>query len=245
MTNLPRAMLIDLDDTIISAYSNPGAVWLEVVTEFEADIGGLAPQMVTTEILAFSEVFWADPEHHRVWRQQLGEARRQVVSGALDAIARHGGPALGSDVAHVLADRFTNLREERTHLFPGAIEALDHFREARVLLGLITNGAGPIQRPKIDRFGLESRFHHIQIEGEHGFGKPEERAYRHAMAALDVEAAETWMVGDNLEWEVAAPQRLGIYGVWHDHEGAGIPEGSSVRPDRIIRSLSELVDGEA
>jgi FMN phosphatase YigB (HAD superfamily) len=31
------------------------------------------------------------------------------------------------------------------------------------------------------------------------------------MSVLGVEAHETWMVGDNLEWEVAAPQRLGIF----------------------------------
>jgi hypothetical protein len=30
------------------------------------------------------------------------------------------------------------------------------------------------------------------------------------MAALSVEPSETWIVGDNLEWEVAAPQRLGL-----------------------------------
>ncbi|MGE0599686.1 MAG: HAD family hydrolase [Dehalococcoidia bacterium] len=234
-------MLIDLDDTVISAYSNPGAVWLEVVTEFRTDIADLGPEAVTAEILAFSEAFWADPHHHRIWRQQLGEARRAVVRGAFDLIANRGGRALSSDLSNEMADRFTRYREERTHLFPGAIEAIDHFRDAGVLLGLITNGAGPIQRPKIERFGLESRFHHIQIEGEQGFGKPEERAYRHALQTLGVGPADAWMVGDNLEWEVAAPQRLGIYSVWHDHAGAGLPEGSAVKPDRIIRALSELV----
>jgi hypothetical protein len=49
--------------------------------------------------------------------------------------------------------------------------------------------------------------HHLP---EHGFGKPEERAYNHAMEVLGVGPDETWMVGDNLEWEIVAPQRLGI-----------------------------------
>jgi putative hydrolase of the HAD superfamily len=30
------------------------------------------------------------------------------------------------------------------------------------------------KRAKVVRFALEHRFDHIQIEGEHGFGKPEE-----------------------------------------------------------------------
>jgi putative hydrolase of the HAD superfamily len=61
------------------------------------------------------------------------------------------------------------------------------------------------------------------------------------LEAVGVTAGETWMVGDNLEWEVVAPQRLGIYAVWHDHLGKGLPEGSDARPDLIIRSLGELL----
>jgi putative hydrolase of the HAD superfamily len=49
------------------------------------------------------------------------------------------------------------------------------------------------------------------------------------------------MIGDNLEWEVEAPQRLGIYSVWMDVHGDGLPAESPITPDRIIRSLSELL----
>ena len=48
-------------------------------------------------------------------------------------------------------------------------------------------------------------------------------------------------VGDNLEWEVEVPQRLGIYAIWMDVHGEGLPQGSRVKPDRIIRSLAELL----
>jgi len=66
-------------------------------------------------------------------------------------------------------------------------------------------------------------------------------AYRHALQSLGVAAHEAWMVGDNLEWEVVAPQRLGIYAIWYDGYGVGLPEGSAIRPDRIIRALPELL----
>ena len=87
----------------------------------------------------------------------------------------------------------------------------------------------------------DCHFDHIQIEGEHGFGKPEERAYNHAMEVLGVGPHETWMVGDNLEWEVISPQRLGIYAIWHDGYGVGLPPDSPIRPDRNIHRLSELL----
>jgi hypothetical protein len=63
-------------------------------------------------------------------------------------------------------------------MFPDAHETLDRLKELGIKLVLITNGAAEPQRAKVVRFALEHRFDHIQIEAEHGFGKPEERAYR-------------------------------------------------------------------
>ena len=60
------------------------------------------------------------------------------------------------------------------------------------------------------------------------------------LAALDVPAADAWMVGDNLEWDVAGPQREGITGIWIDARRTGVPNGHAVRPDRIINRLADL-----
>jgi putative hydrolase of the HAD superfamily len=53
------------------------------------------------------------------------------------------------------------------------------------------------------------------------------------------------MIGDNLEWEVVAPQRLGIYAIWIDTHGEGLPPDSVIKPDRIIRSLTELLPDQS
>ena len=50
-----------------------------------------------------------------------------------------------------------------------------------------------------------------------------------------------WMVGDNLEWDVAAPQKLGIFAVWIDVKGKGPPASMDIRPNRTLRTLSELM----
>jgi putative hydrolase of the HAD superfamily len=239
MTKLPRAMLIDMDDTILSAYGRPELAWNTIAREFAGELAGLPPELVAAEILTFARQFWSTAEP--AWRLKLGEARQLTVKGGFDRLAAAGHPALPDELAIRLADRFTAYREEEMFVFPGAHDAIDALRALGVKLALITNGAGDTQRAKIERFELAHRFDHIQIEGEHGFGKPEERAYLHAMAALGVSAGETWMIGDNLEWEVVAPQRLGIYAIWMDVHGDGLPAGSTVKPDRIIRSLTELL----
>jgi putative hydrolase of the HAD superfamily len=239
MTQLPRAMLIDMDDTILSAYGRPSIAWHSVTTEFASELAPLSPQQVAAAIVDSGRKFWAAAEAE--WRLKLAEARHEVVRDGFSALAAGGHNALSMDLAIRLADRFTAYREEQMYVFPGAHDAIDTLRAHGVKLALLTNGAAEPQRAKVERFALAHRFDHIQIEGEHGFGKPDERAYLHAMQALGVTAPETWMIGDNLEWEVEAPQRLGIYAIWMDAHGEGLPAKSNVKPDRIIRSLTELL----
>jgi putative hydrolase of the HAD superfamily len=241
MSRRPRAILFDLDDTLLSAYGRPNEAWLAVAREMAAVIAPLDAEVAARAIGAAAEAFWSDPDRHRLHRMDLKHSRRRIVAGALARLADDGGPTLPPEAAERLADRFTAFRDEQMKLFPDAIETLEALRAEGLRLALVTNGAGESQRAKIARFELERHFDHIQIEGEHGFGKPEERSYRHALATLDVAAADAWMVGDNLEWEVAAPQRLGIFSIWYDPYGDGLPAGSDVVPDRIIRTLPELL----
>jgi putative hydrolase of the HAD superfamily len=237
--HLPRAMLIDMDDTILSAYGRPELAWNSVVAEFAREVAPLLPHEVAAAIVDSGRQFWASAASE--WRLKLPEARHEIVRAGFASLAVTGKVALSTELATRLADRFTDFREEQMFVFPGAHDAIDALKDLGVKLALVTNGAAGIQRAKVERFALADRFDHIQIEGEHGFGKPEERAYLHAMQALGVQARDTWMVGDNLEWEVEVPQRLGIYAVWMDAHRLGLPAGSTIRPDRIINSLAELL----
>jgi putative hydrolase of the HAD superfamily len=242
---LPRAILFDLDDTILSAYGRPEQAWPVVAARFAAELAPLTVDEAAAAIVAVANAFWADSTHTPFWRMRLAEARRTIVATALAQFADAGRRAPTADTGQRLADHFSAYREEQMCLFPDAHAVIDALRSHGVRLALVTNGAAEPQRGKIVRFDLARRFDHIQIEGEHGFGKPDERAYRHTMQALGVAPHDTWMVGDNLEWEVVAPQRLGIHAIWHDAIGQGLPPDSPIRPDRIIRRLIELLpDGE-
>ena len=119
---------------------------------------------------------------------------------------------------------------------------IDALRQAGVKLALVTNGSSAMERAKIERFDLAHRFDHIQIEGEFGQGKPELAVYRHALARLGCAACDAWMVGDNYEWEVVAPQRLGMCGIWYDPFDFGVPSTATARPARVIKRLAELVE---
>ena len=159
-----------------------------VAEEFASDLLPLTPARLAQALATFARDFWADADRHREWRVQLIAARRAIVAGALASLAALGHAVPSPEVGRHLADRFSARREAELRLFPDAHAVIDALRHRGLLLALITNGAADLQRAKIDRFDLGLRFDHIQIEGEHGFGKPEERAYRHAMSALGVAA---------------------------------------------------------
>lgn len=242
MTILPKAILFDLDETIIS-FGSRQLVLQSVVEEFGDVFAPIPPPEAAAALEAGFRRFWSDEARAAIWRQSLSKGRVLAVEEGFCTL-RHRAPGLTPAFAQTFGERFHAYREEQAKFFPGALETIQELRSLGIRLALVTNGAAEPQRAKVERFALAPLFDHVQIEGEAGFGKPEERAYLHAMQALGVGPSDTWMVGDNLEWEVAAPQRLGIYAIWHDHLGEGLPPGSQVTPDRIIRSIAELLESD-
>lgn len=208
---------------------------LAIAQDLAAELGPHEPQAVADQLEAALTLFWSDPERHKVARFGIAEARRSVVRETFAALR-----PLSEDLADRFAAQFTAARDAMTVCFPGAIEGLQALRDHGIRLALITNGSAATQRAKIQRFDLAGFFDHIQIEGEVGFGKPEARAYHHAMAALGARPHETWIVGDHLEWEVRTPQSLGLTAVWCDGFAKGLPGDAPCTPDHIVVSLSEL-----
>ena len=241
-TNSPRAILLDLDDTILDDSSLVDDCWHRACASQADRFAPAAVEDVLESIRNMSKWFWSDPERHRAGRLELNAARREVVRLALARLH-----IVDPEVAAAIGDAYSQHRDTGMAPIPDAIETVHWLRKRGFRLALLTNGAGPAQRAKIARFGLTDLFDAILVEGEVGVGKPEERIYRRALDLLGARPPETWMIGDNLEWDVAAPQRLGVCGVWIDRMGRGLPEGSNTVPHHIVRVLSDvrsILDGK-
>src|SRR5579862_2359194 len=207
----PHTLLLDLDDTIIDYGGSAEASWQAVCRLAAQQVEALDAAALFGAIDRVRKWYWSDPERHREGRADLRAASTQIASAALADLG-HDRPALARDIAR----RYRDLRDAAVTLFPGAIDALARLRARGIRLGLLTNGTSDDQRRKIERFDLACYFDCIQIEGEFGRGKPEPQVYLAALTALGGRPESSWMVGDNLEWDVAAPQRLGLRGIWLD-----------------------------
>jgi putative hydrolase of the HAD superfamily len=235
--SFPKGILIDLDDTILAYSAVAEPTWKRICDDFAGRIDSVNPEKLFHGIQMVSSWFWSDHERHKKGRTNMTEARRTIVTQAFQKL---GLKDLA--LAYELADTFSEQREEAVYLFDKAAETLEHLTELNIRLALMTNGEARRQRNKVQRFNLERFFTSILIEGEMGFGKPEEAVYKRALRELGLPPDEVWAVGDNLEFDVGGPQKLGIFSIWNDFSKQGLPSGSKVIPDRIIHNISELVE---
>ncbi len=237
MTTVPQAIFFDLDDTILDFTGPAGPAWQTTVARFTGDYGGIEPTTVLAAINRVSRVWWSDPDRHRRGRLDLQTTRGRNVG---DALAELG--IADNGLAQRVADTFARLRTEGLQLFPGALATLQHFQQLGVPMALLTNGGSAEQRHKIDHFKLAGFFDCIIIEGEFGVGKPDESVFHHALEQLGHPVEQTWMVGDNLRWEIEPCRRLGLYTVWVDPRHEGLAPGATIEPHRTVHNIHELIE---
>jgi len=231
-----KAILFDLDDTIIAFDAVAEQSWLDVCRQFAPRIDGIEGDQLYTTIKEMRKWYMSDKERHRYMRLNLERSRRELVAMSFERLDINA-----PELANQLADSYGVEREREIFLLPGAIDTLKHFKNANLRLALVSNGSSALQRRKIERFGLARLFDFILIEEEFGSGKPDERVFHHALEKLKVTTADAWMVGDDLERDIEGAKNAGIFGIWVDWKRAGLPESSPVKPDRIVSAISELL----
>lgn len=124
MTSLPRALLLDLDDTILDAHRNPDEAWGGVCREFAGRVGAPSPEALQAAVLESRDWFWGDAERARRGRLEMTGTRREIVRLALDRLDLPYSPA-----AEDMADRFTELRHNVIKLFPDATDTLQRLKD--------------------------------------------------------------------------------------------------------------------
>ena len=232
----PKAILLDLDDTILAFESLKEKCWNDVAKIYISSLGGVPPDDFVQTVMKHSEWFWSDAARGREWRQDLSAARLKILARAMEELG-----IFDEVVSEKIASSYSKLRTEMIEPIPGAIDTLVTLKGKGIKTALITNGSSESQRQKIERFDLEKYFDEILIEGEQGYGKPDERIYRKALSSLRVEAEESWMVGDNIVWDVLAPQKIGVRGVWVDYRNQGFRSRNGNRPFLSIHNLPEII----
>ena len=229
----PRAVLFDLDDTLLDWRTAVDVSWETVCAEAAPRLGADAAAL-RHAIQREGQRFWADEAAVAGYRVRPFDSRREIVRAALRAEGLDEVPA-----GEIARRSMAELRE-RIVPFPDALDTLDALRAGGYRLALVTNGSADTQRAKIERWGLETRFAAIVVEGEFGRGKPDPAVFAHALEGVGAAPHEAWMVGDNLYADIGGARAAGIHGVWIHRDRLPFPDDPPARPDRRIGQLAEL-----
>ena len=237
-TMYPKCILFDLDDTIISFEGAAEVAWKRCCSSFvNSNKVNFNDEELLNKINEIRKWYWNDPIRHKRGRMNMLAARREIVLMAMEQLE------YSDEISSIsMADSYTIMQDEMLELFPNALVTLETLKNLDVKLGLVTNGSSEKQREKLNRFKLNDYFDYFFIEGEIGVGKPDIKVYEIALDKINLSSTDVWMVGDNLIWDVQAPQKLGIYSIWNDFRSTGLPKDSLVIPDRTINNIYELID---
>ncbi|MEV0897123.1 HAD family hydrolase [Actinoplanes sp. NPDC049802] len=215
-----RAVLFDLDDTLVDQATAAGAA----VVAWAATAGVTGADVAAR---------WAGISERHFVRYQ----RRQVTftGQRRDRVREFLGRELTGAEADALFAGYLERYEAGWSVFADAVPALRRARAAGLTVGVLTNGDEHQQRRKLLRLGLAGEIDLLVASSMLPAGKPDPLAFGHAVELAGARAAETLMVGDSLTKDVLGAQRAGLAAVLLDR--AGVHPTARVRR---IRSLDEL-----
>jgi len=108
-------------------------------------------------------------------------------------------------------------------------------------LAVLTNGATAMQSAKIDRAGLRDLVDGVFISEAVGVPKPDRLIFERAAQQLGVQLGRRtgWMVGDNLEADIAGGIGAGLRTVWL-HRGRPL-DVADPQPDHLCDSMADAL----
>lgn len=234
----PQGMLLDMDGTLLLTTQHAEQTWLSVFEEFQP-LHHQAPERLQRYMrevhTTYKHTIADDDLLQRRDRLHPFVVRTELVEQVLAQV-----DIVDTDLATSMVRVYETQRDYHRQLSPSALETLGRLRQQSIRLALLTNGNATYQRRKLEQHRLISFFDCIFIEEEFGVGKTDTRIYQAALESLHLTAKETWMVGDNLYFDVEVPQRLSIFAFWFDPHNQGLPLQSHIHPDGIIHTLPEI-----
>lgn len=229
MNQPPRALLLDLGDTLFKLHPIPVDLGSRVAAHIDA-IPAEAEQLAASLI--------AEVRQGAASIADFGEADLEVLVG--EACTARGLRAAESAVPQIAREfHLADVRRfDASPRLPATMRAL---KATGVRICAVSNTTTPpvLMRSYLSAVGVERYFDAFVFSVAEGVKKPHRRIYESALRAVEVSPAEALFVGDRVKEDVVAPTSLGIPAMLthqfrqEDHRG-----GPQVG---VIRHLDELI----
>lgn len=243
MLPTPHALLLDFGGVIADAPQNPhwSSAVVEAVTETLHAAG--APPLPPEQIIASvttdnhaADLFWqsrapVQRDHASYWRDVVGAG---WPARAREAVASHGC-ALSRSLMEARYATGWQLRSGMARLLADA--------DSRgIPMAVVSNTlSGAVHRDFLERIGVGCHFTAQLYSDEEGVRKPNPAIAQRAVAALGVDPAHCWFVGDTLTRDILVARRAALgAAVLMQSERAERPPHPDVTPDAVVADPVEL-----
>jgi HAD superfamily hydrolase (TIGR01509 family) len=213
MNRAPRALIFDLDGTLVDTVYAHVFAWQRAFAELGLPIDG--------------------------WRIH----RRVGMSGGLfaRAAAREIGRPFSNKEADAIQLRHGELYREmlpERRPLPGAVELLGELRKEGIPHGIATSGRRPEIDASLDALGLGDET--VVVERGHvDRAKPEPDLFLTCAERIGISPADCYVVGDAV-WDLLAARRAGMLSVGLLSGGYGEDELTRAGAFRVYRDAAEL-----
>ncbi|MBT9393468.1 YjjG family noncanonical pyrimidine nucleotidase [Hymenobacter sp. NST-14] len=205
-----RHLFFDLDHTLWDFETNADETLRHLFAEHNISRHGVSVEKFIKEYSDINHGLWRLYQGGKINQQQLRATRFPRTFLKLGLTEADSPPTL--------SEEFTNLLPHKTAVFPYTHEVLDYLRDQGYALHLITNGFRDIQHLKLQASNLLPYFQEIITSECCGHLKPDPRIFAHALERTGAVAAESLMVGDNLECDVLGAYNAGLDQVYFNPE---------------------------
>lgn len=234
MTDMPEALIFDLDGTLILRDArSPLERLMEGLRDAHRifiDAGVPLPDFRTTFAMVHQELT------RRAAGLAYGNFREAAIPDLVSGFIRKAFPDLPDAVLVSALDAWYAPMATSARPAPGAVETLSVFKGRGIRLGAAGNSpwGSRYARQDLERAGLSGFFDVVLCSADVGFRKPNLFLISETLRRLNVPADRAWHVGDDPREDVEAPQELGLLAV------VLAPPGTVPRADQTVCALSEL-----
>lgn len=208
-----KAVLFDLDGTLLFNLPAPGEVFIEhlhslgVPTSHEERIlNERWEYQYFASSLEVQEDYFKYKDDLKAFR--LNFTKRRLLALGLS-------PEKASELAPLIFEHMHTSYKPQVHIPDEVFDLLKHLQQAGYVTGVVTNRDVSVQE-ELTGLKLDSYFHFTVVAGEIRSYKPDARIFHHALELAGTSAAETIYVGDNYYADVIGARGAGLRPVLYD-----------------------------
>lgn len=205
-----RHLFFDLDHTLWDFEQNANETLRTLFDQHDfARFGTFTVDEFIRVYSGINHGLWRLYQNNKITQQQLRDVRFVRTLTRL-GLAEAAIPA-------TISTDFTTMLPQKSAVFPFTYEVLAYLRPT-YRLHVLTNGFNEMQHLKLASAKLTPYFEEIITSDHSGHLKPDPRMFAHALARTGAAAAESLMIGDNLECDVLGAYNAGIDQVYFNPE---------------------------